>query len=580
MSNALDRETGVTDSPTATGTVADIPPHRRQFLRLRLSIRPYFRALSAVGLVGALLFFVGSLTPSLLPRVWYLQGFATGICTVLGYATGTTLEAVFRWMGLRPQWTTAIKVRARWTMIAVCIVVVPTFLLLGAHWQAQTRELVGVPTSSRYLYSGVFVVAAPTVVLLLAIARLVRRAARAIGRWIARFIPARMARTLGDVVMAVVLVLTINGVIYRPILFVASQSASLADGGTADNVVRPTAPQRSGSPASAVPWDSLGQQGRTFVASGPNPTQLQSFSQRTALTPIRAYAGLASADGVQAVAALVVDELRRTGAFDRAVLAVATTTGTGWVDSATADALEYLYNGDTAIAAMQYSFLPSPVAFIAERNAPRAAGRELFEQVYAAWAALPADHRPKLVIFGESLGSFGAEAAFSGPQDLAARTDGALFVGPPNFSPLRQLLVQERDPGSPEILPIFDGGKNVRFSATGTDLNPDDSSWVSPRTVYLQHSTDPIVWWSPNLLFSKPDWLNEPSGADVNPNMRWIPLVTFWQVTMDLIFASDVPVGHGHHYGAGAVNAWVAILHPPGWTATDTARLRQLMTGG
>lgn len=141
-----------------------------------------------------------------------------------------------------------------------------------------------------------------------------------------------------------------------------------------------------------------------------------------------------------------------------------------------------------------------------------------------------------------------------------------------------QQLVQQRDAGSPEIRPIVDAGKHVHFSATGTDLNPDDQAWTSPRTVYLQHATDPIVWWSPSLLFNQPDWLTEPRGPDVNPSMRWIPLVTFWQVTMDLVFASDIPVTHGHHYGTGTVNAWAAILHPDGWTPNDTTRLRQLMT--
>ena len=42
---------------------------------------------------------------------------------------------------------------------------------------------------------------------------------------------------------------------------------------------------------------------------------------------------------------LAADELRRTGGLDRAVIAIATTTGTGWVNEAEASALEYMYNG-------------------------------------------------------------------------------------------------------------------------------------------------------------------------------------------------------------------------------------------
>jgi hypothetical protein len=56
--------------------------------------------------------------------------------------------------------------------------------------------------------------------------------------------------------------------------------------------------------------------------------------------------------------------------------------------------------------------------------------------------------------------------------------------------------------------------------------------------LYLQHASDPIVWWSPRLIWDEPDWLGEPHGQDVLGAMVWIPLVTFWQV------AADLPAGH------------------------------------
>jgi uncharacterized membrane protein len=96
--------------------------------------------------------------------------------------------------------------------------------------------------------------------------------------------------------------------------------------------------------------------------------------------------------------------------------------------------------------------------------------------------------------------------------------------------------------------------------------------------LYLQHPSDPIVWWSPDLLFSKPDWLSERRGRDVLGSMVWLPVVTFWQVTADLPMAAGVPSGHGHKYNAEHVDAWNAILQPPGWTADDLARLRALVS--
>ena len=32
--------------------------------------------------------------------------------------------------------------------------------------------------------------------------------------------------------------------------------------------------------------------------------------------------------------------------------------------------------------------------------------------------------------------------------------------------------------------------------------------------LFLQHASDPIVWWSEDLLFNRPDWLREPPGRD------------------------------------------------------------------
>ena len=32
------------------------------------------------------------------------------------------------------------------------------------------------------------------------------------------------------------------------------------------------------------------------------------------------------------------------------------------------------------------------------------------------------------------------------------------------------------------------------------------------------------------------------------PPLRWRPVVTFFQVTGDLMFATEVPGGHGHNY--------------------------------
>jgi uncharacterized membrane protein len=259
------------------------------------------------------------------------------------------------------------------------------------------------------------------------------------------------------------------------------------------------------------------------------------------------------------------------------VLLVVTTTGTGWVDPAASDSLEYEFNGDTAMVAMQYSYLPSWMSFLVDQVKARDAGRALFDAVYGAWAKLPPETRPKLYVFGESLGTFGGEAAFSGLADIQNRTAGVLWAGPPNFNALTRQIVENRDNGSPEWLPVVDQGRTVRFADEAPDLAKPSGTWGQPRVVYLQNASDPIVWWSPRLIVHHPDWLRGARGPDVSQSMVWIPFVSFWQITADLVFAVGVPDGHGHKYEADYVNGWADVAQPPGWTAADTDRLRQLV---
>jgi uncharacterized membrane protein len=342
-------------------------------------------------------------------------------------------------------------------------------------------------------------------------------------------------------------------------------------------VAAPTGDTRSGGPGSAVSWASLGLQGRAFVAGGPSVDQLRAFSGHTPKPPIRTYAGLRSAPDLTAEAALAERELERTGAFDRAVLCVITTTGTGWVDPRAAEGLEYLYNGDSALVAIQYSYLPSWLSYLLEKRKAEAAGRELFRQVYAHWSTLPAGHRPRLLLFGESLGSLGGESVFPDLDDLRARIDGALWVGPLRDNRLWSGMIAARDRGTREVQPSYQQGRTVRFASRPDDLATPTAPWGTPRVVYLQHASDPITWWSPALAVRRPDWLRERPGPDVLPAMRWYPFVTFWQVTADLLLAHDTTLGHGHRYGGELAVAWAAIVAPDGWTQHDTDRLARLL---
>src|SRR4029079_12622900 len=221
---------------------------------------------------------------------------------------------------------------------------------------------------------------------------------------------------------------------------------------------------------------------------------------------------------------------------------------------------------------------PSWLSFLVDKENARQAGQAVFEAIDAMVKERPEGKRPKLVVFGESLVSFGGEAPFLSLNNLVARTDGALFSGPTFNNTIWTNLTKICDAGSPMWLRIYDKGENVRFVARPANLDRPSDRWSTPRAVYLQHASDPIAWWTPNLLCREPDWLRDPRGYDVSPRMNWIPVVTFLQVSADMAVAVDVPDGHGHRYVRDVVNGWAAILQPPGWTPEKTDRLRGIVT--
>ncbi|APE33056.1 hypothetical protein BOX37_02690 [Nocardia mangyaensis] len=535
--------------------------------------------LNYVGLVLATLFFALSVTPSLVPRDWLFQGLISGINAAIGYGLGCLLEWLFRrWVRARipfavPQGKVRYAIKA--TLVVVCALTAALMLVQSARWQREITSLMGMEgtTTSAYLRTGLLSAAVGVAVVAAyrTLRVLVLVLARQLNRWVR--VPRELAPAAGLLVLVVFTVTIVNGVASQAFFAVANSAFSVRNDRTSEYAVQPSKPERSGSPASLAAWDTLGFEGRWFVSKGPDAEQITAVTGQPAQEPIRAYVGLESMSGEQTAAQLAVAELERIKAFERKAMVVVTTTGTGWVNGMAAGAVEYLYGGDTAIVATQFSYLPSVLSFLSDREKAAAASRELFDAVHQRWLAEPAGQRPKLFVYGESLGSQGSEEAFEGLADLREKVDGALWVGPPNSNRLWSQFVDRRDPGSPEVTPVYADGLVVRFADDADDLGPADT-WLPPRIAYLQHPSDPIVWWSADLIFTRPDWLREPRGADVSTQMRWAPFVTFWQVTADLTNAQGVVDGHGHRYGTLVLDGWLAVAAPPGVSPEVVERIR------
>lgn len=531
-----------------------------------------------VGLWPATVLALLSFTPSLLPRGWAYQGVVAGLSAAIGYLVGTAAAALTREVLDRDP--RATRTRSWRVYLIVLAVGSAVALVAGIVWNRQSSALVGMepvnPVAAILLTP---VVAALVFVALVGLGRSLRGLYRRTARRLQRHTGPRAARALGIILVVGLTALVFSGVLLRGVVAVVDRSASVGDLLTGQGVEQPETPLRSGSADSLVSWDDLGRQGRNFVGRGPDAAQISELTGEAALDPIRIYAGVASEEDVRERAELAVADLKRAGGLERRNLLVVTATGTGWVEPSSATAFEYLSDGDSAVVSMQYSHLPSWLSWWVDAERARDAGRALFDAVYREWSELPAEERPRLYAFGESLGSFGSEAAFSGDVDMANRLSGALYSGPPIFNPLYRSFVEQREPGTREIEPVFRGGETVRMSLDPSQGEPPgDAPWDGPRILYLQHASDPVTWWSPALILQRPDWLEEPRGPDVDGAMTWIPFVTFGQVTVDLALGFGTPPGTGHIFSGQHAYGWDQVLDTD-WPADRLAELSRRTRG-
>jgi uncharacterized membrane protein len=458
---------------------------------------------------------------------------------------------------------------------------VPLALLGGRYVQNDVRSLMGMSPLSAWEWGLILIVTVLIASIVLFVSRLVRGLGRLLIRIIDHFLPRGVSVPLGVVLTVFVVIGLVQGFLLHPALDALNSAYSVVNHGTTEGVSQPMQPERSGSPESLVKWDTLGVQGRDFTGIGkmigPTSEQLTEFNGAPAKEPIRVYVGLESAGSLDARVQLAMKELDRTNAWSRKAIAIFTTTGTGWVDERAASPVEYMYNGDTALVGLQYSYLPSWISFLVDVNKAADAGREMIKAVHQRLATMPAATRPKLYVFGESLGSYGTEEAFSNVNEMLKSVDGALLVGPVFRNHIHNAITDNRDSGSPFWRPVYQNGENIRTAVAPSDVDQPPTEWKHPRIVYLQNASDPITYWKLDLIWKRPEWLNDPRGPDVSADMFWAPVVTFWGTLGDMVFSTGVPPGHGHDYGSNPVDAWASIIQPPGWTPAKTAELREIV---
>ena len=526
--------------------------------------------ISLIGVVGALVMYGVSVSPSLLARSWQWHAVASGVLSAVGYIVGLTIQRFYALvvprLGVEITAPKAVSIAFRAVLLLGFFLWFLRWLLQSYRERKRANHLVGMrgETLGEYLLGTVC--AFILMLALLGVAWGLQWIGRAIVSVLSQWMHMVFALALSLLILVVIVYALTSQVLLKLGINFFTRHARKMNNRTAKGIVQPQVPERSGSPHSRSSWRAVGGQGRVFLGRGPSRADIEAVTGCSAMEPIRVYAGMPEeGQSLQNAADLVVEELHRTGAFDRAVILIATSTGSGWVDEWQVQPLEYLTRGNCATASMQYSFVPSSINFLTDLDVSEEAAVILFETIRRAVDEIPEDRRPALFVCGESLGAYASQHVFSGIVDVLSRTDGALWVGTPAFTPMHAELTAIRHRGSPEVAPVVANGRHVRFVNVPENLWSDVygrelGDWNYPRVVYAQHPSDPVVWWNSELVWHKPDWISEKVDGDVSPHMQYTRGATYIQVLVDMPVAGTAPGGHGHTYHEELIPLWEAIL--------------------
>ena len=526
--------------------------------------------LSFLGVIAALAMYAVSVSPSLMARSWAWHAVASGILVACGYIAGVVVQnvaqLVIRLTGLTISASEPVELGFR-IGIGALFALWWIYAVIQSYRRARkAAALVNMPgeTFGEYLLG-----TAGAVVVSWMLLRIVGALNRLCWMLIASLdahMPRLAAIVVSMVILFAIMFFLTSKVILRGGIGFFRRKAEQLNMRTARGIYQPVVPERSASPASSVTWESVGGQGRVFLGRGPSRLDIAQVCGGVAMEPIRVYSGMPTGgSGIEQAAATVVAELHRTGAFDRAVILIAASTGSGWVDEWQVQPLEFLTRGNCATASLQYSYVPSALNWLTGLEPAQEASAALFAAVRAELDLMDEADRPALFVCGESLGAFASQSVFESFEDVLARVDGALWVGTPAFTPMHAALTSARHKGSPEVAPVVHNARRVRFVNEPSDLRTDLygrelGPWGFPRVVYAQHPSDPVVWWTNKLIWTQPDWLRERAGRDVSLNVEFTRFATYIQVLADLPVAGTAPGGHGHTYHEELIPLWRGIL--------------------
>lgn len=329
--------------------------------------------------------------------------------------------------------------------------------------------------------------------------------------------------------------------------------------------IPPSSPYVSGGPNSVSPFAELGLQGRRFVTEVVPPEVIdETLGEKGAQHPVRVYVGVES-EPLYATgrSELALEEMERLGAFDKKYLLLVSPTGTGWVDHTVVETAEILSRGDVASVCIQYGKAPSFLE-VQGVSLGRAQFRQLLWGVRQRLMAVPEGERPRVLVFGESLGAWSGSDVIM-HQGIAGfdhyGIENALWFGLPGLARWSRTGMRE---GRNALTPQGTVGAFDRFEQYEKLSNSEKDAL---RAVIVDHDNDPISQMSLRLAVKRPIWLNGEPRRNVPEGMRWQPIITFIQVLVDAMNAMVTVPGEyksfGHDYRGDTLDFVAAAYDLP-----------------
>lgn len=335
----------------------------------------------------------------------------------------------------------------------------------------------------------------------------------------------------------------------------------------------------SGGPNSVSPFEELGLQGRRFVSEVVSPGEIEeTLGEKGAKHPIRVYVGVES-EPLYATgrSELALEEMERLGAFEREFLLLVSPTGTGWVDHTVAETAEILARGDIASVCIQYGKAPSFLE-LQGVSLGRAQFRQLLWGVRQRLVGIPEERRPKVMVFGESLGAWSSSDVIM-HQGVAGfdhyGIESALWFGLPGLARWSRTGMREgRNPLTP-------AGTVAAFDRFEQYEELSDEERGKLRAVVVDHDNDPISQMSLRLAVKRPPWLDGEPRRNVATGMRWQPILTFIQILADAMNAMvSIPGEYksfGHDYRADTLDFVGATYALPGFTDQQAVAIHETL---